>query len=304
MVGGPLSVQPWTARGAEAFDLRSAAGLSYRISVGLPFSYQSGHRAYPVIYALDADFLFGTMLEMTRMRGMMGEISEVIVVGIGYPLDQDLMTAGARRTFDGSITADWDLELPAAQEAAAVFAAMGTPLQLGGAPQFLDFIVDEVQTLVADRYRVQADDYALFGDSTNGNFATYALFTRPEAFGKYIIGSPGYCYNDFEALRLEERYASTHSDLSATVHLGVGAAETMQFATSGLVSGTVRMAEALAQRRYPNLQLTCDILEGETHVPALVRVMNRGLDRCWPGAVYQLSDGHAEAVIEDLRGIS
>src|SRR5438128_11756601 len=117
-------VEPFTVRQAEAFDLTAASGGAYRVSVGFPVSYGQSNKTYPVMYVLDADFLFCTMLELTRLRGMTGEISEVVVVGIGYPLSDDMVTVGARRTFDGTVSDRWDPTSPAARDAAAVFAAM------------------------------------------------------------------------------------------------------------------------------------------------------------------------------------
>lgn len=285
---------------AEAFDMTAASGETYRISVGLPVSYTHTTTSYPVIYVLDADFLFCSMLELTRLRGITGEIAEVVVVGIGYPSGTDFQTVSLRRTFDFSAP-EWDLTTPVGRDVKAVFEAMGAEPRFGGASGFLDFLTDEVQPLVADRYRIDDADQALFGDSSGGNFVGHVLFRRPEAFTKYIAASPGFCYNDWEVFRLEEEYAKNHSDLPVLLYLAAGSGETLQLASGGLVSGTARMAETLHQRGYSGLRLTCDILADKTHFPACVDIMNRGLDLCWPGTPYDMTGERVESSMEKLR---
>ncbi|HZS93340.1 MAG TPA: alpha/beta hydrolase-fold protein [Chloroflexota bacterium] len=289
------AVQPFIMPYAEAFDITSSAGPSFRISVGFPPSYASSDRQYPVLYVLDAHSYFATVLEIARLRPLYAEIEELVVVGIGYPLSIDLSTygarrpiddeliAGARRTYDFS-TAEWDLSTPLGRVAKGVFAALGQPVRLGGAPALLDFISDDLQPLINERYRVDPANQGLFGDSAGGNFVGYALFRRPEAFAKYICVSPGFAYNDWEVFRLEEEYAAGHDDLPVTLYLAAGSNEMQQMAIGELVSGTARMAEKLYQRGYPNLRLTTEILPGKTHLTATTDALHRGLEVCWPGS--------------------
>ena len=54
---------------------------------------------------------------------------------------------------------------------------------------------------------------ALMGHSGGGMFASYALFARPGAFRRYIIGSPSSNAADRAAFRLEAEYAAANTDL-------------------------------------------------------------------------------------------
>ncbi|MGO4258845.1 alpha/beta hydrolase [Marmoricola sp. RAF53] len=301
MTKGPGPFETFSLPHAEAFDMLAASGETYRISVGFPASYASTSTNYPVIYVLDADFFFGTMLEVVRFRGLLGEISEAVVVGIGYPLGTDFRTTNLRRTYDFS-TSEWDLTTPVGRDVKGVYDAMGAEPHFGGAPAFLDFLTEDVQPLIADRYRVDTADAALFGVSAAGNFVGHSLFRRPEAFVKYVAASPGFCYNDWDVFALEEEYANTHDDLDAVVYLAAGSGETFQLASGGLVSGTVRMAETLHQRRYPSLQLSCDILADKTHIPAAVEALNRGLDLFWPGTAFEMSEERMSRIENSRKG--
>jgi predicted alpha/beta superfamily hydrolase len=292
--------QPFTLPFAEAFDVTTSGGRAYRLSVGLPRSYGRSDRRYPVLYVLDADDHFLTVLDIARLRGMLGEVQELVVVGIGYPRGTDLATYATRRMYDFSTDA-WDRTTTAYREQAAMMELAGLTWEVGGAPAFLAALVDELQPLIAERYSVDPADQGLFGTSAGGNFTGYALFERPDAFAKYIVSSPAFYFSDFEVLRLEERYAAGAHDLPATVYLGAGVEETRQYAQIPIVSGLVRLAEALERRRYPGLLLRCELYPGKGHLSAATEAIDRGLEACWPGVPVVAS---AAAVEEnDLPGL-
>jgi predicted alpha/beta superfamily hydrolase len=277
---------------AQDFTVTSELGDQFRISVGLPISYDVTDQSYPVLYVLDGDVLFGTVLEATRMRGAMGEISEAIVVGIGYPVGTDFAQYNVRRFYDFS-TPDWDLTTPMGRNFAAIFEAMGQQPRLGGLVPLLDLITDQIQPAIVDQYRALADDQVLFGASAGGHLVGQALFRRPDAFRGYLAASPGFCYNDGEVFRLEEAYAESHSDLPTVVYLSAGSEETLQVANARLVSGMTQMAETLHLRTYPGLHLRCDIFAGQGHVPAVSTALHRALEFCWPGATFAMTPERA-----------
>jgi len=67
-------------------------GKEYKIQVALPTDYAESKETYPVLYVLDADLYFGTIAETTRDlaagRKMFSiEVPDMIVVGVGYPIE-------------------------------------------------------------------------------------------------------------------------------------------------------------------------------------------------------------------------
>jgi predicted alpha/beta superfamily hydrolase len=285
--------QPFTLPHAEAFEISSTAGSVYRISVGFPRTYRATDRTYPVLYLLDADYCFSTVLEISRNRASVAEIGEIVVVGIGYPLGTDLGTYAARRIYDFS-TPDWDPTTRLFREFESSMAALGQSLRTGGAHEMLEFVTEELQPIIHDRYRCERTEQGLFGWSASGNFLAHVLLRRPEAFSKYIAASPAFFIGDGNAFRLEEEYAAGHDDLPVTLYLAAGSDETTQFARFPIVSDTARMAETLTRREYPGLRLTAEFLPGKTHLTAGPEIMQRGLEVCWPGAPYEFTLAHYE----------
>jgi predicted alpha/beta superfamily hydrolase len=53
--------------------------------VGLPHAYANSGKAYPVLYLLDANAIFGTVVETARSLAVLHEIPEIIV-GMGYAM--------------------------------------------------------------------------------------------------------------------------------------------------------------------------------------------------------------------------
>jgi predicted alpha/beta superfamily hydrolase len=139
------------------------------------------------------------------------------------------------------------------------------------------------------RHRISAaypttGENVLYGYSYGGNFCLYALFSDPSAFQKYICASPSLVYGGDALLAQEERWALTHSDLAAQVFLSAGEAEIVN-GPVGVVSGTVRMAEALSLRRYPSLRLHVRIIPEASHDGAgRVFALTQGLHALLPAA--------------------
>ena len=302
MVGKAVRAETAVLRDVESWDVVSELGWPFRISVALPASYAASSRRYPVLYILDADVFFATAVEQSRLQGTLGEIGEVILVGVGYPPGTDLPTIGGRRSFEMSATDEWSAERAVDRHMADVFEAMGLELRLGGAPQFLDFFVRTLQPLIHAHYRTDAGDQAIFGDSTGGNFVGFTLFTRPETFAKYLLASPGLTYNNFAVMRMEEDYARNHRDLDAFVYIAASSGELFAMANGNIVSTAARLAENLSERGYPSLRLKAEIIPDKTHYSAAVDIFNRALALCWPGRPYSAKREHSAQAAALLAG--
>jgi predicted alpha/beta superfamily hydrolase len=164
---------------------------------------------------------------------------------------------------------------------------MGAP---EGQPQQADdllaFLVDEVRPALAKTYRME-DDHGLIGHSGGGMFTSYALFARPGAFRRYIIGSPSSNAVDKAAFRLEEAYAADHTDLKADVFFGAGEQEIGQLlmAAWGIVSAPVLMAETLLLRQYPSTRVTTRIFPGKDHYTVIADIISEGVRAVWADKV-------------------
>lgn len=166
-------------------------------------------------------------------------VSEFLAFGIALP---DRTTNPLRRNYEYMLEFD---PAECAPETAAylreVEATVGAPMTGGGAATFLEILTGEILPVVERHYRVDRRRRMLFGHSAGGTFACHTLFTRPDAFTDYALGSPGSFGR--ELVRLEEQWASHHDDLCASVSIRAGLGELTDPLLT--VSNTARLVEKL-----------------------------------------------------------
>lgn len=269
-----MSIEPAIAMRCAAID------WDHEIQVALPRSYGSEpDRAYPVLWLVDGPQLLHLAVGIANALGYGGLAPEMIIVAVGCPGEAgvaewsrrriiDLMPPGESHHYDG-VGGDF-------------LRAMDIPAMPQQAGDFLAFLVDEVRPALAKRYRMDGD-HGLLGHSAGGMFTSYALFARPGAFGRYIIGSPSNYAVDRAPFRLEVDYAKAHDDLAASVFFGAGEQEIGQLimAAMGIVSSPVLLAETLAVRQYPSLKLTTRIFPGKDHYSAMADIVGEGIRAVW-----------------------
>lgn len=140
----------------------SNTGRTYQVSVALPRGYEDSAGMYPVLYSLDANLEFGTVVETARHLRLENLVPELVIVGVGYPVGHFFDAIG-KRAFDLTVTED-------SEWGEAVFSREPSfpPLEgSGGAPGFLRFLMDELVPLVDMEYRVASEDVPWIGYITN-----------------------------------------------------------------------------------------------------------------------------------------
>lgn len=245
--------------GDEAWLISSAAVRDdFRIDISLPEGYYKSKGKYPVVYLLDSNLFFKMVAGIAQFFQFGNVVPPIIIVGIGYSVEREHMKLRDR---------DY---LPTHHPVSELS---------GGADNFLAFLTDELQPFIEDRYRVIRDDCVLAGDSYSGLFALYALFQKPEAFKKYIIGSPSIYWDQEVILDCEEEFAAKNDELKARVFLSVGELEAIsEPAFAKMVSNVETIYEKLISRQYRGLELEKHIFEGETHLSVIPATMSRGLN--------------------------
>lgn len=277
--------RPYTIAQAYAFSFDSALmGARYDISVALPASYTTSGRRYPVLVVVDGDQLFELAVRIARNFAMAGEVEELIVVGVACPAAEGFHEFVRRRHYEFSPPGRYTFDNPLIRLLKDRMERAGfDPQAVGGAPEFLRFLADELLPTLAGEYRLDMQQSGLFGHSAGGAFVLYALLSGASPFRKYICGSPATSVCDGELFRIEERYAAAHRDLEATLYMAAGAQE-MQSAfleSGGIVSGLARFAGLFALRRYPSLRVASDIFPGEGHTSVMPVLLGRGLRMLW-----------------------
>jgi len=262
----------------------------HEIQIALPPSYGKTNARFPVLWVTDGSMMFqlATALVTSCANQFM---PETIVVGIGAP-PEAIAETQRRRNFDFNPSAipgfqGFGSSANAKREEIGAKArnAQGKPHvdQFGGAPRFLEFIVNDVRRAITQDYRL-ADDHTLFGHSGGGLFCAYVLVAQPKTFNRYICGSAAIAAGDYEVLRLEERYAQQNTDLPAVAFFGVGENEVLDQNTLGIFSSTARLAEILKTRAYPSLKLYFRAFAGEGHASVIPPLLAGGLRTVWQGA--------------------
>ena len=271
----PVAVNepPAFVAGAESWVTASAiTKRKYQVSVALPPSYATGDQAYPVLYATDANYHFGTLVETARLLSMDRELPEVIVVGIGWPVGYGINTI-APRALDLTPTAD-----PAWVETATRdFPKNGFPPPegSGGGAGFLRFIREELIPSVEKKYRANPADRTYYGFSFGGLFGAYALLNNEGTFRRFVVGSPALWWNNRAMFEQEKAYAGTHKSLAARVFFSIGVDEDSEFPHS--VSDLRQFARVLTERRYEGLTVDTHYFEGERHNSVGGATISRGL---------------------------
>ncbi len=262
---------------------------AHEIQVALPPSYHSTDRPYPVLWVMDGSHLFETAVLTANLYALSVyppiPVPEMIVIGVGVPRETVAEYAD-RRNYDFSPSTTYgfdDYGSEFVDEIISASAFVSNPDRKSGAKNFLSFLVDELRPTLEQQYRLSGDN-ALWGYSGGGVFCTYALLSRPEAFQRYICGSPGLYSGNKELFRLEKEYAKSHEDLEARAFFSVGEGEAVEggiMSALGVVSSTARMVEILTLRNYPSLALEFEVLPGEDHLSALPRSLAVGLRAIW-----------------------
>jgi len=262
-----------TLRWTEALTYHSTiVDQNFELSVSLPTSYDRTDATYPTLYVLDANISFGMVSNLVRtLATLHKEIPELVVVGIGYPID-GLVDWVILRNRDLSPTSYpesdeyWMTRLSRATGRDDII------IVSGGAPQFLEFIREELIPFVESRYRVSPTDRAVLGHSRGGLFAHYVLLHHPDTFDRYLISSASNRWDDDILFRYEQAYADSHDDLSARVFMSFGSLE-----DEVGIENMGRMKSLLLSRAYPGLELETLVFEDESHGSVSPGAFSRGL---------------------------
>lgn len=254
------------------------ADFSYdhAVTVALPASYHAQpDRTYPVLWVLDDPLM--TRMAIASVDLLVGGnlMPEVIVIGVGSPAEEGLAGVGKRIMEFSPPGKGFAAPGLAAEKMAEVVPLPDYPHR---AEAFLALLVDELRPRLAERYRFSGE-HILHGHSLGGMFAGYALFARPGAFQKMIIGSPAMANVDDAVFKAEEAYAGAHREIEVELYVGAGGGEPDEWflAIGNIASSTARFVERLQMRGYVGLSIESEFYTGANHYTVAPRVMVDGL---------------------------
>ncbi len=232
--------------GSYAHEFSSAViGDSFSIVVSLPFGYDRTERAFPLLFALDGDGMFGMESDIPRLLSFEGKVPPMIVASVVYG---DLQKWFQKRMRDFHPTKDG---------------------VTGGAENFLTSLRDEILPFLQANYRVDVTNRALYGHSSAGLFAFYAGIKQPKLFSRILATSP--------SLEEEPAWAATFPDMISArgadlpkIYMSVDASE---IAMADAVAPHV----ALLKAQVGAGQFKYEVLNEGSHMSVIPKAYTAGL---------------------------
>lgn len=249
----------------------TAGGRDYRIFVAWPREAPPVN-GFPIIYALDANASFATIVEAIRMRSHRPDATGVrpaVVAGVAYPGDGPYERV--RRTYDYT--------QPGAAQADGGDGRAA--LEVGGGPAFLSFLLNDVTAIAAECAPIDRAHRAIIGHSLAGYFVLHTLVTSPDSFNTYVAISPSIWWDHDGLMDAVKQLAGTRRETSPRLKAMITVGEYEQKLAPWQLDkppvGTVEerrkdrqmvdhardMAQVLAA--IPNLDLTFGELAGQDH---------------------------------------
>jgi predicted alpha/beta superfamily hydrolase len=265
---GATTAEAWEPFAGALADTQSrnltsaATGRTYQISVSLPENYATSTETYPVLYAVDANTQFGTVVETARRLRRFEMVPELIIVGIGYPVGRQTEVTALR-------------EVDLCGEGGR------------GREGFLEFIRQELIPLVETEFRARPVGRALYGHSCGGGFAFQALLEGEGTFERVIAGSP----EPRLVRQLESDYAESHDSLRAQLFVSTGILLDEPFPENP--SEFKEFVTILEARNYSGLQIKTAYFEDETHITVIPATIGRGLRAVYEGLTVARMPQHA-----------
>jgi predicted alpha/beta superfamily hydrolase len=256
----------------------------FTVKVLQPKMRTDNSERFPVVYVTDGDEFFGGLSALANELQAFRETRPFILVAIGYANTQaadllrmrDLVTHPIRRRFREVI------DQLAHSQVHPEFHDLRMITNTTDAADFLRFIREELMPFINSHYPVVRGDNNYYGYSAGGTFGLYTLFTQPETFRRYILGSPATSYDgDHFGIELVDRFRTSEGKLKAQLFLSVGELEEF-LAKFDLTTGYYRLANHLRAAAISGLDLTTRLFLDETHATAWTLAFSHGLRTLLP----------------------
>lgn len=266
---------PYEVLGSQVWDVPDpASGREYQVFVQLPPSYAAEpDRRYPVLFVTDADYAFPIIRQLGRRLNLDGPaVEEFILVGLSYAQGDN---GAASRNRDYTPTANGPRRASSTEH--------------GGGPAYQAYLKTQVLPFMDARFRTDPSRRILLGHSYGALLGLQILFTEPELFSGYALGSPSIWFDQRHVLKMEADYAARRTDLDADVFIYIGEFEghgpTPQHTTGpDMVADVATLEATLRSRNYPGLTLGSEVLNDEDHLSVAPRGFTRALFALLPGS--------------------
>ncbi|WP_430199117.1 alpha/beta hydrolase [Paenibacillus illinoisensis] len=244
------------------------SGREYVINVFVP-DIAPPPSGYPVIYLLDANAVFGTMVEAMRVQSGRSDKTGVVpavIVGVGYD---------AEHPFPPERYYDFMMPVP---EADLPRRPDGTSWpEHGGAEAFMYFIEEQLKPEVEEKYPIDSSRQSIVGHSLGGLFVLQMLLGNPGTFRHYIAGSPSIHWNSAWIEQQRASWVSRAENCGTEMHVLIAAGEQEGSHPSGVVGRSRELAHWLGQTGLEGFSAEFTCFEDEGHISVLPILMSRAI---------------------------
>jgi len=146
--------------------------------------------------------------------------------------------------------------------------------QTGKAKEHISFIEKSIFSFIEKNYRVN-ESRTFVGNSLGGLLGAYILFTKPDMFNNYVLGSPSVWFKDNDILKIKtEPNLKKHK-----VFIAVGANETIKLDSPkhDMVKGAKEPELKLSGELFPNTRVKLLNIQGANHETAFPTTATQGL---------------------------
>ncbi len=260
--------EPYLVAGTQVWTVPDpVSGRNYQVYVALPPSYEEQpQRTYPVLFVTDAHYAFPLIRQFARRMNLEGSvIQDHILVGLSYA-EGDAGPVSRTRDYTPSVRAN-------ARQAE------------GGGPAYQAYLKSEVLPFIEQRFRADPQQRIMLGHSYGGLLGAQIMFSEPELFSAYVLGSPSLWFDNKRMFDVEARYADAHTDLKAKVFMYVGEGEHPAPTNKNrydMVADNCLFEQRLRARNYPGLTLRSIVVDGEDHLTVAPIGFMRALEAVLP----------------------
>lgn len=255
----------------SSFDLTcDRTGVTHRLQLGLPVRAAALTEA-PLLFTLDGPWMFGTVVDATRIMSMSGEAPEAIVVGLSFT-DASMGEYLRQR-------ARWYTPTPWVPPVITGVRGLEAD-QCGRAAELLSFIEHQAIPAVADHLpdHLTISDRWLIGHSFSALFGLTALFRGCTTFDRWLLASPSIWWDDRAVLAVEDGYAAAHQDLNARVFLCYGEEELDEAETYFRMGHNIEeLLARLGRRGYAGLSIQREVVGRSGHASSVGGAVSAGL---------------------------
>ena len=104
-------------------------------------------------------------------------------------------------------------------------------------------------------------------------FAVYSLFTEPDLFNRYIIGSPHLSWDSYRIFDVQAGAFEKFTDINARIFISVGSKED----EDKYFTPIDELVTLLEEKAFDNLVMETKVFDGGTHLLCPPEVLSYGL---------------------------